>query len=63
MNEIASSIEKITQSMDNSAAGITGVADSTQSLAGNMSDITNRMDINQEIVVELQEQTDKFANL
>lgn len=63
MNEIASSIEKITQSMDNSAAGITGVADSTQSLAGNMSDITNRMDVNQEIVVELQEQTDKFANL
>lgn len=63
MEEIAASIETITQTIGESAAGITGVADSTRSLAKDMMDITGRMDKNQEIVEELQKQTEVFANL
>ena len=63
MIEIAGSIESITKAIDEGAAGITGAADSTQSLAADMADISNRMDMNQEIVEELQEQTKIFANL
>ena len=63
MEEIAASIETITRTIGESAAGITGVADSTRSLAKDMMDITGRMDKNQEIVEELQKQTEVFANL
>ena len=43
---------------------LTGVENgSTQSLAADMADISNRMDMNQEIVEELQKQTKIFANL
>lgn len=63
MIEIAGSIESITKAIDEGAAGITGAADSTQSLAADMADISNRMDMNQEIVEELQKQTKIFANL
>lgn len=63
MIEIADSIESITKAIDDGAAGITGAADSTQSLAADMADISNRMDMNQEIVEELQKQTKIFANL
>ncbi|MCI8454806.1 MAG: methyl-accepting chemotaxis protein [Lachnospiraceae bacterium] len=63
MAEIAGSIESITKTIDESALGITGVADSTRSLVDDMADITGRMDINQEIVGELQKQTEVFANL
>lgn len=61
--EIAGSIDSITKTIEESASGITGVAASTRDLAGDMSDITGRMDVNQEIVKELQEQTEIFANL
>ena len=61
--EIAGSIDSITKTIEESASGITGVAASTRDLAGDMSDITGRMDVNQEIVRELQEQTEIFANL
>lgn len=63
MIEIADSIGSITKAIDDGAAGITGAADSTQSLAADMADISNRMDMNQEIVEELQKQTKIFANL
>ncbi len=63
MIEIADSIESITKAIDEGAAGISGAADSTQSLASDMADISNRMDMNQEIVEELQKQTKIFANL
>ena len=63
MEEIAASIETITRTIGESAAGVTGVADSTRSLAKDMMDITGRMDKNQEIVEELQKQTEVFANL
>ena len=60
---VVSSIGSITKAIDDGAAGITGAADSTQSLAADMADISNRMDMNQEIVEELQKQTKIFANL
>ena len=63
MTEIADSIGSITKAMDDSAAGVTGVADSARSLAADMEDITGRMDINQQIVTELRGQTDMLANM
>lgn len=63
MIEIADSIGSITKAIDEGAAGITGVADSTRSLVEDMSDITHRMDINREIVDELKKQMDVFADL
>ena len=62
MTEIADSIESITKAIDDGAAGINGVADSTKSLVGDMADITGRMDTNREIVEELKKQMDVFAD-
>lgn len=62
MIEIADSIESITKAIDDGASGITGVADSAKSLAGDMEDITGRMDTNQLIVEELKKQMDIFAD-
>ncbi len=62
MIEIADSIESITKALDDGAAGINGVADSTKSLVEDMSDITGRMDINREIVEELKKQMEVFAD-
>lgn len=63
MTEIADSIESITKAIDDSASGITGVADSAKSLVGDMEDITGRMDTNQSIVEELKKQMEVFADL
>ncbi len=63
MSEIADSIGSITMAIDEGAAGITGVADSTKSLVEDMTDITNRMDINREIVEDLKKQMEVFADL
>lgn len=63
MSEIADSIGSITKAIDEGAAGITGVAGSTKSLVEDMTDITNRMDINREIVEELKKQMEVFADL
>ena len=62
MIDIADSIESITKAIDDGAGGITGVADSTKSLAGDMADITDRMDTNREIVEELKKQMEVFAD-
>ena len=62
MTEIADSIESITKAIDDGAAGINGVADSTNSLVGDMADITGRMDTNREIVEELKKQMEVFAD-
>lgn len=63
MAEIAASIGRITAAIDEGAGGLNGVATSTRSLAGNLADITSRMDVNKEIVEELRRQTEIFANL
>lgn len=62
MTEIADSIESITKAIDDGASGITGVADSTKGLDEDMTDITGRMDTNREIVGELKNQMEVFAN-
>lgn len=62
MIEIADSMEGITKAIDDGASGITGVADSTKSLVGDMADITGRMDTNREIVEELKKQMEVFAD-
>lgn len=62
MAEIADSIGSITKAIDEGAAGITGVADSTENLVEDMADITGRMDTNREIVVDLKRQMEVFAN-
>ncbi len=63
MTEIADSIGSITKAIDDGASGITGVADSTKSLVGDMADITDRMDINREIVEDLKRQMEVFSDL
>lgn len=63
MSEIVTAIASITNAIDEGAGDISGVAGSTRSLVGNMADITSRMDINKEIVEQLREQTEIFANL
>ena len=62
MIEIADSIGSVTKAIDEGAAGITGVADSTKSLVSDMADITDRMDINREIVEELKKQMEVFSD-
>ncbi len=62
MTEIADSIGSITKAIDDGASGITGVADSTKSLVEDMTDITDRMDTNREIVEELKKQMEVFAD-
>ncbi len=63
MSEIVTSIKSITSAIDEGAGDISGVAGSARNLVGNMADITSRMDINKEIVEQLREQTEIFANL
>ena len=63
MTEIADSIGSITKAMDDSAAGISRVAGSTQHLVSDMADITGKMDVNQEVAGELSRETVSFANL
>lgn len=49
--------------MEEGAAGIAGVADSTRKMEQDMSDITGKMDVNQEIVEELKKQMEVFVDL
>ncbi len=63
MEDVAASISSISSAVEEAVAGVTGAADSTRALAGDMAGITSGMDTNQEIVGELQKQVDVFANL
>ena len=56
-------IGTITNAIDGGVVGITGVADSTQSLVGDMADIAGRMGINQEVVSELNKEVEELTNL
>ena len=56
-------IGTITNAIDGGVVGITGVADSTQSLVGDMADIAGRMGINQEVVSELNKEMEELTNL
>lgn len=63
MDEVAGSIAGISGAIDNAASGVNGAAGSTRSLVGDMEGIAAKMHTNQEIVGELQRQTEVFANL
>lgn len=60
--EIASSIDTITDAIEEGARGVTGAAESTQVLVEDMENISNRMDENQQIAAALQKETDVFKN-
>ena len=62
VDEIATSIETITDAIEEGARGVTGAAESTQVLVGDMENISNRMEENQQIAAALQKETDVFKN-
>ena len=62
MDGIAESINTITSAIDDGAKGVTGAAESTQVLVADMENITNRMDENHDIAVQLQKETEIFTN-
>lgn len=62
VDEIASSIETITDAIEEGARGVTGAAESTQVLVEDMENISNRMEENQQIAAALQKETDVFKN-
>ena len=63
MEEIASSINLITASIDDGAKGVEGTAESTQILVGDMEQINNRMEENQKIADLLQKETAVFETI
>lgn len=63
MAEIVVSIGTITKAIDDGAAGISGVAGSTQHLVADMTEITSRMDVNHKVAAELEKETITFSNL
>lgn len=62
VDEIASSIDTITDAIEEGARGVAGAAESTQVLVEDMENISNRMDENQQIAAALQRETDVFKN-
>lgn len=63
ISEIASSLNTISQAMNDGVEGVSGVANSTQLLVEDMDNIVKRMDENQKISEELAEETSIFVKL
>lgn len=63
MEEIAGSINTITSAIDEGVNGVTGAAESTQVLVGDMDNISKRMDENFAIAGELKNETSIFTRL
>lgn len=63
MDEIAGSINTITSAIDEGVNGVTGAAESTQVLVGDMDNISKRMDENYAIADELKNETSIFTKL
>lgn len=61
--EIADSISSISTSISEGAQGVTGAANSTQTLVNDMDSITQRMDENQRIAKDLKDETSVFTNV
>ncbi len=61
--EIAASINSITSAIEEGVKGVTGAAESTQTLVYDMDNITRRMDENQRIAGDLQKETAIFKKL
>ena len=62
-NEIAESISGITTAIDEGVRGVSSAAESTQTLVGDMDTITMRMNENQKIAAELDDETAIFAKI
>ena len=62
-NEIAESISSITSAIDDGVQGVSSAAESTQILVNDMDNITKRMDENQRIAGELEEETAIFSKI
>lgn len=63
MEEIAQSINTITNAIEEGVNGVTGAAESTQVLVGDMDNISKRMDENFAIAGELKNETSIFTRL
>lgn len=63
VSEIASSINSITSAIDEGVKGVTGAAESTQTLVYDMDNISSRMDENKKIAGDLQKETAIFKKL
>ncbi len=63
VSEIASSIQTISNAIDEGANGISSVADSTQILVEDMDNISGHMNENAKIAAELKDETAVFTNL
>ena len=61
MDEIATSINTITNAIEEGAEGVSGAAESTQMLVVDMEKISNRMDANEKIAGVLQQGTAIFT--
>ena len=62
-DEIAESISSITTAIDEGVRGVSSAAESTQTLVSDMDTITKRMDENQRIVGELDDETAIFTKI
>ena len=63
ITEIAQSIHSITNSLNEGVKGIASMADSTQKLVNDMEQIGIEMKSNEEIVLQLQKETEAFTHL
>ena len=63
VDEIASSINTITVSIEDGVNGVNGAADSTQNLVIDMENITKHMADNEMIAENLKRETEIFTNL
>lgn len=63
ITEIASATETITHVISDGVDGINGVAESTQDLVSDISDITKRMDDNHDVATKLKVETEIFIQL
>lgn len=60
MNQMTESMNVISKSVDESSMGVSGIAENTSALVGEMNTISNEMQKNQEIVLMLQKESDRF---
>ena len=63
VSEITVAINQITSAIDDGVHGVNGAAESTQTLVNDMDNISLRMDENQKIASDLQQETAIFENL
>lgn len=63
ISDIAESLNTISRALNDGVEGVSGVAESTQMLVGDMETILNRMDENQKISEQLSEETAMFVKL